>query len=124
MSSQAAIIQSSEKAISAHSGREIALLGVALAFVQILDGVLTGFGVHLYGTGVEGNLLLRTLMEQWGYIPALVSVKIFALSVICVLCILASTIPWLKSAMRAVILIYALAAILPWTAILLKHALV
>ena len=59
--------------------QEVVLLGVLLAILQLWDGVLTGIGMLHWGTGMEGNLFLRFLMEQFGYITALVLIKCAAL---------------------------------------------
>jgi hypothetical protein len=71
------------------------------------------FGVHM-----EGNALLRTLMNHVGYIPALVIVKTLALAVIAGLCTCAPKIRWLKHAFQGIIALYVVAAILPWSVIL------
>lgn len=45
--------------------------------LQILDGVLTGYAsqVSSYGTAVEGNPLVRYIMEVVGVVPGLFLVK-------------------------------------------------
>jgi hypothetical protein len=107
--------------IQSHSrtfASEMAALGIALAVLQILDGFLTGFGMAHFGVHMEGNALLRTLMNHVGYIPALVIVKAIALGVIFGLCTCAPKIRWLKRAFQGIIALYVVAAILPWSVIL------
>lgn len=101
--------------------REVLLLGVLLSLMQVLDGVLTGFGMATYGTSMEGNILLRSLMHTIGYLPALFLVKSASIGVIAFLCSQALKVRWLKVAMRAVIAIYLVFAVVPWTYILLTE---
>ncbi|MBN8548175.1 MAG: hypothetical protein J0M12_02545 [Deltaproteobacteria bacterium] len=103
--------------------KEIITLGLILALLQILDGVLTAVGVAHLGTEVEGNTLIRFLMEHLGYIPALVVIKTVALGVIAGICVLSSKVQWLEFAMKAVICIYLGAAIIPWGFVIAKHIL-
>ena len=103
--------------------REIVILGLVLALIQIADGILTGIGINQFGVSAEGNAFIRSMMEAWGYIPALVVIKTFALTVIGMLCMLASIVTWLRSAMKLVIALYLFAAIIPWSMILVHHAL-
>lgn len=103
--------------------REILVLGAILALLQILDGVLTAIGVAHLGTEVEGNTLIRFLMEHLGYIPALVLIKTVALMVITGICVLSSKVQWLGFAMKAVICIYVGAAIVPWAFVIAKNIL-
>ena len=102
--------------------REMVILSIILALLQVSDGVLTGLGMSIFGTAAEGNLLLRTLMESWGYIPALFITKSFAIMIIAGLCYLSTVVAWLPRAMRCVIAVYVLAAVIPWTYILLTYS--
>jgi hypothetical protein len=101
--------------------REILILGGILAVLQVLDGVLTGIGMHQFGTSAEGNILLRWLMESIGYVNALVLVKGFALVVIAILVVLANEVRWIGLAFKGIIALYVGLAVLPWTGILLRH---
>ena len=103
--------------------KEVIFLGFVLAALQIADGVLTALGVSKLGTGVEGNVLIRALMDQIGYIPALCVVKLVALFVILGICLLSSKVQWLSKAMKCIIAIYLGAAVLPWSFIIVKHIL-
>lgn len=103
--------------------REIVVLGVILATLQILDGVLTGFGVAHLGLEAEGNPLLHHLMHNLGYVETLILTKTLSIAIICALCYLATVVQWLKFAMRVVIVIYVGAAIIPWSLILASRVL-
>jgi len=93
-------------------------LGGALVAFQALDGVLTSVGIGRFGTSVEGNPLLRTLMEEFGHIPVLALLKTAAIVLVLVMTLLANRLPWVKHAMVAVGGVYLFAAIIPWTYIL------
>jgi hypothetical protein len=99
---------------------DIIVLGLILATLQILDGILTGIGMSQYGTGMEGNILLRSLMSAIGYLPALVIVKGASIALIALLCQQAPKISWLKPAFYGVIALYVIGAVVPWTYILLS----
>lgn len=98
-----------------------AVLGIILIVLQIADGVLTGFGMSFFGTQMEGNVLLRTLMHEIGVVPALVLVKSLAIAVVIVLVQLSSQVQWLPMALKGVIGLYMLAAVIPWSVILANH---
>ena len=53
------------------------ILTKLLILLQIMDGALTGFAatVSSYGTAVEGNPLIKALMNNLGVIPGLLMVK-------------------------------------------------
>ena len=103
--------------------QEMIVLSAILIILQISDGILTGLGMNMFGTGAEGNMFLRFLMESWGYIPALIICKSLAIVVIAGLCYLSTVVAWLPRAMRGVIAIYMIAAIIPWTYILISTSL-
>lgn len=46
-----------------------------LVIFQILDGIFTYIGVSNYGTMIEGNLFVKTIMEIFGVVFGLVLVK-------------------------------------------------
>jgi Domain of unknown function (DUF5658) len=101
---------------------QVLVLGALVALLQLLDGILTGIGVSLMGSHAEGNALLRMLMEQLGYIPALVVAKSVAIVVLIVLCLLAREVRWITQALQCVIVLYLAGAIIPWSTILLARA--
>ena len=107
-----------EGELSAVHAREVLFLGVLLAFLQLLDGIFTSMGVARWGTSVEGNPFLRTMMEQFGHLPTLALMKCLAIGIICCLTMLAQERPWVKNAMSAVCCVYVVAAIIPWAFIL------
>lgn len=98
--------------------REVLIVGIVLALLQVADGVLTGIGMAHFGTSAEGNPLLRALMHQMGYIPALVAAKSISIMIVATLCLLAAKINWVVSAMKLVALVYIGAAVVPWSIIL------
>lgn len=100
--------------------REIALLGLSLIVLQILDGFLTAVGVANFGTSAEGNPILYYLMQHFGYLPTLVATKLLSIVIIGILCSLAARVSWVLPAMKAVIVVYICAAIVPWTVILVS----
>ncbi len=53
---------------------------VAFLAVQAFDGILTYLGVMTFGPSVEGNPLIRWLMDTMGEGPALTSAKVMASS--------------------------------------------
>ena len=98
--------------------KEVLILGGILAFLQILDGVLTSIGVQQWGIHAEGNLFLRNLMVCVGHLPALIIAKSVAIGVIGGLCYCSTRVKWISTAFRLVICIYLIAAIIPWTVLL------
>ena len=96
-------------------------LGTILCIVQILDGVLTGLGMHYFGTHMEGNPILRNLFETIGFIPALIIVKLSAILIVIALCISAKKLQWIEKALKMVTVFYVTAALIPWTYILVAR---
>lgn len=97
---------------------KVLLLGFFLASLQAADGVLTSIGVTRFGTSIEGNPVLRQLMEHFGHIPTLAILKLIAIIIVLSLTYLAQRRPWVHNAMGALTCVYLVAAILPWTYIL------
>jgi len=110
-------------AVASHLPTDIIVLGFMLATLQILDGVLTGIGMAQYGTSMEGNILLRSLMTTIGYIPALFLVKGASIALIVLLCHQTTKISWLKPALYGVMALYVMGAVVPWTYILVADLL-
>jgi hypothetical protein len=102
---------------------DIIALGIILTALQLLDGILTGIGMAQYGTSMEGNILLRSLMTAIGYIPALVMVKGASIALIALLCHQTTKISWLKPALYGVMALYMVGAVVPWTYILVTDLL-
>jgi hypothetical protein len=92
--------------------------GAFLCVLQAADGLLTSVGMARFGTSMEGNPLLRHLMETLGHIPALTLVKALAILVVIAMTMQARRLPWIQNAMGALSCVYMLLAIMPWTYIL------
>ena len=90
---------------------DVALVVFLLA--QCFDGALTYVGVLTYGTGIEANPLIASLMGQVGHVPALMSAKIFA-----ALLGIALHLRQIHLAVALLAAFYLVAAIVPWTAML------
>lgn len=103
-------------------GREIIMLGLVLGILQILDGLMTGLGVSLFGTAAEGNPLLRCLMENCGIAPTLYTAKTMAILCVYLICRLSIKVSWAQNALRGLVCIYLLFAVSPWFKILLEHS--
>ena len=93
-----------------------------MAVLQILDGIMTGIGVARLGVSAEGNFVLRYLMENIGYIPTLLIAKIAAILIIITLCSMSTRVSWIPKALKVLIAVYLGAAVLPWSLILISHA--
>lgn len=100
---------------------ELLFLITLAVTVQILDGMLTSFGVSVFGPGIEGNPIIRNLILNFGCTTALCSVKLFAASASIIVCVGTIKRKWAGLALRGLILIYIFLAIIPWTAILTNH---
>lgn len=99
--------------------KETVSLALLLITLQVLDGMFTLAGIHAHGLQIEGNILIRTLMQMWGAELAVVVVKSFAIIVTIILSVMSLRVHWLPRALRLVAAIYLLCAILPWSAIIL-----
>ncbi|MDD7473987.1 MAG: DUF5658 family protein [Bdellovibrionota bacterium] len=95
--------------------KEVIVLGLILISLQVLDAILTNIGMNLFGTEMEGNSLLRCVMENCGTLTALVVSKAFAIATIIALVYLSNQVKWIKVALKGVIVIYFSFAIAPWT---------
>ncbi len=96
----------------------IMILGFSLCFLQAMDGLLTAIGISRYGHAIEGNPLLRSLMEEYGHGLTLMTTKLFAISIVIMLTLIAHKISWVKNALGALNCIYLFGAVLPWAYIL------
>lgn len=94
-------------------------LALLLSVLQALDGVMTSLGISRFGLSVEGNPLVRSLMEQFGPLTALAGLKTLGVLSVIVLAFSARGLPWVKNAMGILSCFYFFIAILPWTYILL-----
>jgi uncharacterized membrane protein len=80
---------------------------------QALDGVFTYVGLTVYGPSIEANPLLGWLMHAFGPGPALAGAKLTAAGLGIVLHLVA-----VHRAVALLTVLYAGAAILPWTHLL------
>lgn len=110
-------------AVAVPHSREVLVLGAILALLQVADGYLTAVGIYHFGTDIEGNILLRHLMESYGFIPTLVIAKTIALGIIALLCSMSGYVRWLSTALKMVIAIYLVGAVIPWCYIVSNHIL-
>lgn len=82
------------------------------AGLQILDGLLTIAGITKFGgTHVEGNPLLRELMETVGTTNAVILAKMFAILVIITICQKEQSKLLFKAALLPINLLYTISAI-------------
>jgi hypothetical protein len=90
---------------------------VLFLVTQALDGVFTYVGLTVYGPAIEANPLLGWLMHAFGAGPALAGAKLTAAGLGIILHLVA-----VHRAVALLTLLYACAAILPWTHLLfLQH---
>ena len=114
------LIESSATVSQKEITNDVFFAGLLLASLQVIDGVLTAIGVSHWGTGAEANLLIRALMDLIGHVNALIFVKSFAVIVVFSLMLLSSKVQWIGFALKALILVYLSAAVVPWTVLLIQ----
>jgi hypothetical protein len=102
----------------------IQLIAAILVTLQILDGLLTYAGMYTFGIAAEGNPLLRGLMNNVGVLPAIAIIKLLCIATVLALCAQAQRISWLPVALTCVAGIYTVAAIIPWSWLLVSEYLV
>lgn len=98
--------------------KSVFALGMCLAFLQVLDGWMTSLGMTRFGVEMEGNLLLRDLMIQFGHVPTLTVIKLLSITLVMLLIVNSKRVPWIKGALGAMNCVYIVFAIIPWTYIL------
>jgi Domain of unknown function (DUF5658) len=86
---------------------------VLFLLMQGLDGVFTYVGLAVYGPAIEANPLLSWLMHAFGAGPALAGAKLTAAGLGIMLHLVA-----VHRAVALLTILYACAAILPWTHLL------
>lgn len=96
------------------------LLGLTLVLLQVLDGLLTYAGLSLLGIHMEGNVFLRELMHAYGTAVPLVIVKILAILIVLRLTFFAHNRRWIRPLIFALIVIYFVLAVAPWTYLISK----
>jgi len=100
--------------------REVVVLGLAIALLQICDGFLTLSGIYAFGIEAEGNAFLRFLMAQIGPEAALIITKAAAVVVTGWLCRLSTSVGWVRHALKGIVAVYLTAAVIPWSLILIS----
>jgi hypothetical protein len=96
---------------------------LSLITLQILDGILTSYGLMTFGPHAEGNPLLASLMNQIGILPALILAKTFCISLVIFLHIQAKSMTWIKHALLGISCWYVFSAVLPWSYLLAQELL-
>ncbi len=95
-----------------------ASLGIFLVVLQILDGILTFWGLSIFGVEMEGNALLRDLATIYGAAPALFFVKLLAIGFVIFLTFFAHRRRWIRPVIVALVVLYLTLAIIPWVYLL------
>ena len=103
--------------------RKAFVLGIVLAALQVLDGLLTFAGTAEFGREMEGNSFLRRLLEEYGAIPALFFVKTVAIGFVIFLTIRAHRRRWVRPIIVCLIVLYTFLAVAPWAIALSRSAL-
>lgn len=62
--------------------KELKIWAALLIILQVLDGLFTFWGIENFGTKVEGNPLVKSLIESWGPEQVLITIKLFAVGII------------------------------------------
>ena len=88
---------------------------IGLVSCQFLDGVLTYMGLSIFGITMEGNVILRDLMQLLGLELSLFFVKSLAVVLTICLCRLSKTNQNITVVMLALIFMYLYFALIPWT---------
>lgn len=102
--------------------RKAALLGLALAGCQLLDGILTYVGLRLMGVNMEGNAFLRELMHAYGMVPTLFIVKIMAVLLAGLLMFHAHKRKWIRPIIMLLVIVYLALAVVPWVTVISRFA--
>lgn len=86
-----------------------------VCIAQILDGVLTYWGMTRFGVEAEGNFLIRFLMDYMGVAQALITIKLLSIYIVVFLCLRDVHQNFLRIAFKFVAIFYFVFAICPWT---------
>lgn len=60
--------------------KEYRCFAMILVLMQVLDGVLTWWGVSNFGSSIEGNPLVKLLIDAFGAAPALIGIKLIGIA--------------------------------------------
>lgn len=105
-------------ALSIHPPKQALIFSSILIGMQLVDALFTYMGVSRYGIYMEGNPLLRLLMQEFGVIMVLGSVKLTAIFSILLILYSSICVRWAPHALFAISAVYGFAALLPWSYIL------
>ena len=108
---------------SSLASKSVLPLFILLTCIQILDGVLTISGIYTYGSSIEGNPLLQYFMQSVDAYSPIIFAKVLAIGIIWFLYSVHEQVSWLIPSLRLVGGVYILAALIPWTYILLQGVL-
>ena len=97
------------------------MLGIFLAICHILDGVLTFFGMEIFGSQAEGNSFLRYFIEIYGHGTTLFVGKTIAIILTLTLMLISHKRLWVRNMITGVIVIYLCMAVIPWFYILSRY---
>ena len=93
-------------------------LGWLLIIFQILDGLFTILGISFFGVEIEGNPLVRQIIEVIGPNFGIGLVKLSTIAIIFCICVFGCKVTWLTRALAGVSCIYFLFALAPWSLVL------
>lgn len=96
-------------------------LGLILALCHVLDGVLTFFGMEIFGNAAEGNSFLRYFMEIYGHGATLFFGKTIAIGLTIGLMMISHKRLWVRKMITGTIVIYLCMAVIPWFYILSRY---
>ncbi len=96
-------------------------LGILLAIAQTLDAILTMTGVAHFGTNIEANTFLQSLMHHFDPYLVLASIKMGAIAIVITLVYISHHVWWICKAMGFVSGLYLGSAILPWLYVFFRH---
>lgn len=119
-------IISVDKTVMFHVGehriaKRALMLGILMVTCHILDGILTFFGMELFGIAAEGNGLLRYFMHYYGHGTTLFLAKTMAVIITIILMCVSHRRKWVRNLLAVTIGIYLILAIFPWFYILSSY---
>lgn len=90
-------------------------LGWLLILFQILDGAFTLLGISIFGSAIEGNPIIKHVIEYCGPGLAIGLIKLLTIIIIFSICIFGCQVKWLTNALRGVAGVYFIFALVPWS---------
>jgi hypothetical protein len=101
-----------------HVSRQALLLGLFLAFLQLVDAVFTYIGLSNQGIQLQGDSLAARVMNGYGLFPALLVSKLAALILIAIITWVAHRRRWIRPFILMLCAAYLTMAVVPWMYIL------